>query len=198
MATTATLSDRNVSYACASRYCNVFVPLCGFIAFCAILLCFGPFLALGFAMIFLFISLTYQSLKLRHMRQISGDIESPVPAPPKIAPPIDVSCLVIRKIDVEDPVVTCEICLDDLVTGEEVAGSPNKDCIHEFHLDCIHRALKRRTTCPCCRREYLFPAKESETMIDPDAPPNVELGVTIIDPAMEPEPMSIDDEEGTA
>ena len=64
------------------------------------------------------------------------------------------SLLVRRKIQGDDPPITCVICLDDLVVGEEAAGAPNKDCIHEFHPPCISEALMTKTTCPSCAREF--------------------------------------------
>ena len=67
------------------------------------------------------------------------------------------SLLVRRTIQNDDLPVTCVICLDDVQVDEEAAGSPNKDCIHEFHPDCISEALMTKTTCPSCAREFLVP-----------------------------------------
>lgn len=53
----------------------------------------------------------------------------------------------------------CEICLADFDgMDENIVGSPNKECIHIFHSDCIVEWLERKPTCPCCRATYLTKA----------------------------------------
>ena len=49
----------------------------------------------------------------------------------------------------------CDICLMDYEVGDEVCWSPNEECIHAFHKDCILDWLMRNKNCPECRREYL-------------------------------------------
>ena len=81
--------------------------------------------------------------------------------------PVDLSTLTVRTIQADEPVVivmTCDICLEDMKEGEEVAASPNPECIHEFHVHCIVQSLQRQTTCPCCRREYLLLPEHNPVM----------------------------------
>jgi hypothetical protein len=120
----------------------------------------------------------YKDIQLRRRGQMvehepSTDIEALAQHAKSNIPAVDVSSIVLRIVQANDPVVTCEICLDDLVAGEEVAGSANSECIHEFHVNCIRQALNRRTTCPCCRREYLL-SHQTET----SPPVDIEQGST--------------------
>lgn len=50
---------------------------------------------------------------------------------------------------------TCDICLLDYEVDEEVAWSPNLDCVHTFHKECILDWLMRKPSCPSCRKDYL-------------------------------------------
>ena len=50
---------------------------------------------------------------------------------------------------------TCDICLLDYAVDEEVAWSPNPDCVHSFHKECILDWLIRKPSCPSCRNNYL-------------------------------------------
>jgi len=56
--------------------------------------------------------------------------------------------------DVETP-TSCDICLMDYKEGEEVCWSPNEQCVHGFHKECIVDWLMTHSTCPSCRRDYL-------------------------------------------
>lgn len=49
----------------------------------------------------------------------------------------------------------CDICLMDYQVGEEVCWSPNENCIHAFHKDCMLNWLLRTRKCPICRRDYV-------------------------------------------
>lgn len=49
----------------------------------------------------------------------------------------------------------CDICLLDFEVDEEVAWSPNPECIHSFHKDCVLDWLMRKPSCPSCRNNYL-------------------------------------------
>jgi len=49
----------------------------------------------------------------------------------------------------------CEICLMDYEVGDEVCFSPNEECAHAFHKDCIVDWLLNKNSCPICRRNYL-------------------------------------------
>lgn len=57
--------------------------------------------------------------------------------------------------------VSCDICLMDYEVGDEICWSPNKECIHAFHKDCILDWLLRNSKCPECRREYLPETNEN-------------------------------------
>ena len=55
---------------------------------------------------------------------------------------------IYEKTDGED---NCNICLSELVQGEEVRTLPN--CVHTFHKKCIDEWLVINKTCPVCRVE---------------------------------------------
>lgn len=50
---------------------------------------------------------------------------------------------------------SCGICLMDYKVGDEVAFSPNKECTHGFHTNCIIDWLIENNSCPICRQDYL-------------------------------------------
>jgi len=52
-------------------------------------------------------------------------------------------------------ITSCEICLLDYKVEEEVCWSPNIECKHAFHRECIVHWLLKNQTCPICRRDYL-------------------------------------------
>lgn len=139
------------------------LALCFVFVFGAMLRFLGPFQALIFSILILIIAVISQEIRARRRLQNitglrSGDTDDPVQVQSPLPTPIvDLSALIVREVGVDDIRFTCEICLDEIQVGEEIAGSPNKDCIHEFHYECICPALKRQPTCPCCRREYLHP-----------------------------------------
>jgi len=66
----------------------------------------------------------------------------------------DYNCFDIEG-DIRDRGTTCDICILEFEVGDEVAWSPNLDCIHTFHKDCILDWLMRNPTCPNCRLDYL-------------------------------------------
>jgi len=57
----------------------------------------------------------------------------------------------------------CDICLDTYTVGDEVCWSPNPECHHAFHKDCILDWLQSHFTCPCCRRNYTQPSSSSSS-----------------------------------
>jgi cell division septation protein DedD len=57
--------------------------------------------------------------------------------------------------DTRDRGTACDICLLDYQVGDAVAWSPNLDCSHTFHNDCVLDWLVRKPTCPNCRHNYL-------------------------------------------
>lgn len=52
----------------------------------------------------------------------------------------------------------CRICLANVAAGEKIIRSPNSDCIHIFHDECILSWLsesKAKSDCPCCRLPFI-------------------------------------------
>lgn len=134
-----------------------------------VLVQFGPRVAFLYIIAGLTVVAMYRAFSRRAASSTTNDIETPPPpvtsAP--IAPAVDFSTVLVRRVQgEEDAPFTCEICLDEAMVGDEMAGSPNKACIHEFHFECIRQALERQPTCPCCRRDYMV-ANEAT----PSAPP---------------------------
>jgi hypothetical protein len=64
--------------------------------------------------------------------------------------------------DIRDRGTTCDICLLEFQVGDDVAWSPNLDCIHAFHKDCVLDWLVRKPTCPNCRHDYLKGKQDDE------------------------------------
>jgi hypothetical protein len=54
---------------------------------------------------------------------------------------------------------TCAICLNQYAVDDVVIWSPNRDCVHCFHEDCILPWLLRKSSkhrqCPCCRQSFV-------------------------------------------
>lgn len=53
--------------------------------------------------------------------------------------------------------MACDICLCEFERGDVLAWSRNRTCSHHFHRDCVVDWLRRRTTCPSCRQEFVQP-----------------------------------------
>ncbi len=152
---------------CGIEDCDGVVPACCttfwfVLGFAMLLILFGPLKAFGIASLVVLSCFFCQQAQDRRRGSLhndeSGDVETPTI--PSLEEPVgraELSVLVLRQILIDDPIVdeTCEICLEALLVGEEVASSQNLACIHVFHRVCIVEALKRQTTCPCCRRDYL-------------------------------------------
>jgi len=79
----------------------------------------------------------------------------------------------------------CAICLNHYAIHESIVWSPNPDCIHCFHEDCIKSWLLRSSRrnamtstltsshnqsdqndqpCPCCRQPFVLPATKKSTL----------------------------------
>lgn len=54
---------------------------------------------------------------------------------------------------------TCAICLNQYAIDDVVIWSPNRDCVHCFHEECIMSWLLRKSSkhrqCPCCRQSFV-------------------------------------------
>lgn len=66
--------------------------------------------------------------------------------------------------DARDPGTACDICILEFEVGDEVAWSPNLNCSHAFHKDCILDWLVRKPTCPNCRQDYVNVSPEEESV----------------------------------
>ena len=61
------------------------------------------------------------------------------------------------EVSDEDDRAQCAICLDNFWEGDEVCSSPNTDCNHVFHYDCMYQWLLKHDECPYCRKNiYLL------------------------------------------
>jgi len=78
-----------------------------------------------------------------------------------------------EQSDDENETNVCSICLSTYDEGEEICWSPNPQCSHAFHKDCIVEWLMRHKECPNCRIDYLAsnddvnenPLQDSQTRI---------------------------------
>lgn len=63
-----------------------------------------------------------------------------------------------RKIKELDPIIgeTCPICLDQFKEG---TYKRTLVCNHIYHKKCIDGWLKRKDTCPVCRRDVISSSK---------------------------------------
>lgn len=67
---------------------------------------------------------------------------------------------VIIHVEVEEdggnPGVACNICLESLQDGDEIASAKNKCCRHEYHAECLSLWLAKHDDCPMCRKSYFL------------------------------------------
>lgn len=49
----------------------------------------------------------------------------------------------------------CQICLIKFRVGDQIGWSPNPNCIHTFHMECLEAWLMEKDQCPLCRHPYL-------------------------------------------
>jgi len=78
---------------------------------------------------------------------------------------------------------TCFICLCEYEETDIICSSPNADCVHIFHRDCIMEWLMRHDECPCCRTDYLEVNNRRKDEMNTDSndndPTDVEMGISI-------------------
>ena len=48
--------------------------------------------------------------------------------------------------------LACPICFEEFQLGDVVSLSPNRECLHVFHHECIKEWLLRNINCPICRK----------------------------------------------
>jgi hypothetical protein len=87
-----------------------------------------------------------------------------------------INSLSVQKVsqDMIDKKITCGICLDELVVGEDVIELPCSQN-HYFHIkkdDCdgIYPWLQENNTCPLCRHEF---ESEEKEVIEEAEPPEI-------------------------
>lgn len=57
----------------------------------------------------------------------------------------------------------CSVCMMCYEDGDEVIWSPNSECIHCYHSDCILTWLSRgKNKCPCCRMDFISQNSENK------------------------------------
>ena len=57
----------------------------------------------------------------------------------------------------------CSVCMMCYEDGDAVIWSPNLECVHCYHSDCILTWLSRgKKKCPCCRMDFIPKSSENE------------------------------------
>ena len=54
-----------------------------------------------------------------------------------------------------DSTSICAICWTGYQDGGTLCSSPNKECSHVYHEDCVLPWLMKRSDCPMCRADFL-------------------------------------------
>eukprot|EP00928_Gymnodinium_smaydae_P021012 TRINITY_DN18159_c0_g1_i1.p1 TRINITY_DN18159_c0_g1~~TRINITY_DN18159_c0_g1_i1.p1 ORF type:complete len:780 (-),score=177.94 TRINITY_DN18159_c0_g1_i1:62-2401(-) len=69
---------------------------------------------------------------------------------------VDAAVMELPRLDVMPADTSCAVCLEDIVTGQQVRPLPK--CNHKFHSHCLEHwvaTMKEETRCPTCRRPVL-------------------------------------------
>ena len=81
-------------------------------------------------------------------------------SPPETPNDVENSNMVIIQVEVEEDggnsAVSCNICLESLQDGDEIASAKNKCCRHEYHAECLSLWLAKHDDCPMCRKSYFL------------------------------------------
>mmetsp|Transcript_28435 Transcript_28435/g.82247 ORF Transcript_28435/g.82247 Transcript_28435/m.82247 type:complete len:415 (+) Transcript_28435:109-1353(+) len=84
----------------------------------------------------------------------------------------------------------CAVCMMYYENCDEVIWSPNDECIHCYHSDCILTWLSRgKKKCPCCRMDFIPDKSENE---------GDDVGVTMQQRQVDNAGQTDEDEEPTA
>ena len=79
-------------------------------------------------------------------------------SPPETPNDVENSNMVIIQVEVEEDggnsAVSCNICLESLQDGDEIASAKNNCCHHEYHVECLSSWLAKHDGCPMCRKSY--------------------------------------------
>lgn len=60
----------------------------------------------------------------------------------------------------------CHICIDEYQIEDDICSSPNKECNHKFHVECMTEWLVKHNNCPLCRADYLKISNEEQNTDD--------------------------------
>jgi len=110
-----------------------------------------------------------------------------------------INSLSVQKVsqDMIDKKITCGICLDELLVGEDIIELPCKDK-HYFHIkkegcEGIYPWLQENNTCPLCRHE--FESEEKEVVEEAEPPEIRPIRMPTIQNIRELVHQAIDEEE---
>nr|KAI8760772.1 RING-H2 finger protein ATL2-like [Biomphalaria glabrata] len=70
--------------------------------------------------------------------------------------------------------VRCSICLKDFETGDQKLILP---CVHNFHIECGDKWLRRNATCPVCRHLIKYCSEQFESTSTPYIACKVDLKI---------------------
>lgn len=62
---------------------------------------------------------------------------------------------------------TCAICLTAYEIGDEICWSPNLQCQHVFHHECIAQWLYKHDDCPMCRANFFLGQNLQPSLTEP-------------------------------
>ena len=81
----------------------------------------------------------------------------------------DDACELVLKLPTESSQkrryrdANCSVCMMFYENGDKVIWSPNSECVHCYHSDCILTWLSRgKKKCPCCRMDFIPKNSENE------------------------------------
>eukprot|EP00567_Pseudictyota_dubia_P018095 CAMPEP_0197436886 /NCGR_PEP_ID=MMETSP1175-20131217/4238_1 /TAXON_ID=1003142 /ORGANISM="Triceratium dubium, Strain CCMP147" /LENGTH=264 /DNA_ID=CAMNT_0042966277 /DNA_START=260 /DNA_END=1054 /DNA_ORIENTATION=+ len=75
---------------------------------------------------------------------------------------VPVSTRLMEDPFAEDEAPTCPICMVEYEEGDTICWSPNPECTHAFHWECISQWLLKHDECPQCRNNYLNKSTPTE------------------------------------